>query len=181
MRRRSTAGNEPTKTRRRKAGMPKRRNAISVRRRRSSAEAQETEFRRLARERDEALEQLSAATRVLAVIGSSPGDLKPVFEAILSNATRICDAKFGTLYLRDADDFWVAAMHTAPPLYAEARQREPLVRPPPGSVLQRVSVSKQVVQVGDARETRAYIERHPYSVAAVELGGYRTLVGVPML
>ena len=181
MRRRSRASSKLAKARSRKVEMPERRNATTVRRRRYSAEAQETEVARLARERDEALEQLSAATHVLAVIGSSPGDLKPVFEAILSNATRICDAKFGTLYLRDADAFRVAAMHNAPPLYAEARQREPLIRPPPGSVLQRVSVSKQVVQVADVRETQAYIERRPYSVVAVELGGYRTLVGVPML
>jgi len=174
MRRRSRAGGERAKSQRHKAVTPKRRSA-------PESVGQETELARRTRERDEALEQLSAATHVLAVIGSSPGDLKPVFEAILSNATRICDAKFGTLYLRDADAFRVAAMHNAPPLYAEARQREPLVRPPPGSVLQRVSVSKQVVQVADVRETQAYIERRPYSVVAVELGGYRTLVGVPML
>ena len=98
--------------------MPERRNATTVRRRRSSAEAQETEFAQLARGRDEALEQLSAATHVLAVIGSSPGDLKPVFEAILSNATRICEAKFGTMFLRDADAFRVVAMHNPPPAYA---------------------------------------------------------------
>jgi two-component system, NtrC family, sensor kinase len=153
MRRRSRASSKVATGRSRKA------KTLKVARPSSSSVGQETEVARFRRERHEALEQLSAATHVLAVIGSSPGDLKPVFEAILSNATRICDAKFGTMYLRDADAFRVAAMHNAPPLYAEARQREPLVRPPPGSVLQRVSVTKQVVQVADVRETQAYIER----------------------
>jgi GAF domain-containing protein len=173
MRRRSRTGSEPAKARRR--------NATTVRRRGSLAEAQETKFARLARERDEALDQLSAATHVLAVISSSPGDLKPVFQAILSNATRICDAKFGTLYLCDADAFRVVAMHNTPPAYTEARQREPLVRPPPDSVLGRVSSSKHVVHIADVREVKSYIERNPFMVAGVELGGYRTALGVPML
>ena len=182
MRRRSRAGGEPVKTRRRKTVTLKRRNAPkAVRPHSSSATGQETEVALLSRERDEALEQLSAASEVLKVISSSPGDLKPVFEAILENATRICDAKFGTLFLRDSDAFRVAAMHNPPPAYAEARQREPLVQPPPDSVLGRVSASKQVVHITDVRELQSYIERNPYMIAGVELGGYRTVLGVPML
>jgi signal transduction histidine kinase len=104
-----------------------------------------------------------------------------VFLAMLEKATRICEAKFGTLYLRDADAFRVVAMHNAPPAYAEARQREPLVRPPPDSTLGRVSASKQVVHITDVREVQSYIDRNPFVVAGVELGGYRTVLGVPML
>jgi hypothetical protein len=150
-------------------------------RRSSSAADKETKVALFKRERDEALEQLSAASEVLKVISSSPGDLKPVFEAILENATRICDAKFGTLYLRDGDAFRVVAMHNTPPAYAAARQREPLVRPPPDSILGRVSASKQVVHITDVREVRSYIEGNPFMVAGVELGGYRSAIGVPML
>ena len=129
----------------------------------------------------ESLEQQTATSEVLRVISSSPGELTPVFEAILENATRICEAKFGTLYLCDADAFRAVAMYNTPPAYAEARQREPIIRPPPDSVLGRVSASKQAVHITDVREVQSYIERNPYMVAAVELGGYRTTLGVPMV
>src|SRR5207245_4135675 len=80
------------------------------------------------RELSEALEQQTATSEVLQVISSSPGELEPVFKAMLANATRTCDAAFGTLFLREVDAFRVVAMHNAPSAYAEARTREPLVR-----------------------------------------------------
>jgi GAF domain-containing protein len=119
----------------------------------------------------ESLEQQTATADVLRVISSSPGELEPVFQTMLENATRICEAKFATLYLRDADAFRVAAMHNTPPAYAEARQREPLVRPPLDSPLGRVSASKQVVHVTDLREVQSYIERNPFVVAGVGTRG----------
>ena len=139
------------------------------------------ELRQRTTDLGEALEQQTATSEVLRVISSSPGELQPVFQAMLENATRICEAKFGTLFLRDSDAFRVAAMHNPPPAYAEARQREPLVQPPPDSVLGRVSASKQVVHITDVRELQSYIERNPYMIAGVELGGYLTVLGVPML
>ena len=75
------------------------------------------------RELSESLEQQTATADVLRVISSSPGDLEPVFQAMLENAVRICQAKFGTLYLHDADAFRVVATHNTPPAYAAARQR----------------------------------------------------------
>ena len=75
------------------------------------------------RELSESLEQQTATADVLRVISSSPGDLEPVFQAMLENAVRICEAKFGTLYLHDADAFRVVATHNTPPAYAAARQR----------------------------------------------------------
>ena len=181
MRRRSRAGGEPVKTRRHKAALKRRNAPKDVRRRGPSAAGQETEVARLTRELQESLAREGATSEVLRVISSSPSDPKPVFEAILENATRICEAKFGTMYLRDADAFRVVAMHNTPPAYAEARQRDPLVRPPPDSVLGRVSASKQVAHITDVREVQSYIERNPFMVAGVELGGYRTTLGVPML
>jgi signal transduction histidine kinase len=134
------------------------------------------------RELTEALEQQKATAEVLQVISSSPGELEPVFQAMLANATRICEAKFGSLYLYDKDAFYPGAFHNAPPAFAEARSREP-IRPGPHSHsgLARVVRTKQVVHIADMMADQAYIERDPIIVAGVELGGYRTLVCVPML
>src|SRR5262249_20492795 len=136
---------------------------------------------RLLNELRESLDQQTATSEVLRVISSSPGELEPVFQAMLENATRICEAKFGTLSLRGADAFRVLAAHNPPPAYTKARQREATVRPPSDSVLGRVSASKQTVHITDVKEVQSYIERNPYMVAAVELGGCRTALGVPLL
>ena len=132
------------------------------------------------RELTEALEQQTATADVLSVISSSPGELEPVFRAMLANAVRICEAKFGTLFLRDADAFRTVATHNAPPAFVEAVTRDPLFRPPPDVPLGLAAITKQVAQ-GDLEATQSYIERHPFVVNAVELGGYRTALAVPML
>src|SRR5512136_298469 len=122
----------------------KRRNAPKAAGRRGSLVAgKETNVARLTRERDEALEQQAATSEVLRVISSSPGELEPVFRAVLENATRICEAKFGTLHLRDGDVLRPVATHNAPPAYVEARMRDPLLRPPPDAPLGRVAITKQ--------------------------------------
>src|SRR6516164_2429603 len=131
------------------------------------------------RELAEALERQSATSEVLSVISSSPGELEPVFQAMLENATRICEAKFGTLYLYDGDAFRAEAFHNAPPAFVEARKRQP-VRPPPDSALGRLAITKQVAHIADIKATQSYIERNPYIVAPVDLAGYRTIVSVPM-
>ena len=129
----------------------------------------------------EALEQQTATSEVLQVISSFPGDLEPVFQSMLENATRICDAQFGNLYLCEGDAFRIVAMHGAAPAYAEARKRNPLVRPPPDSALGRVAFTKQLAHIADIKTTRSYIERDPFLILGVDLGGYRTIVAVPML
>ena len=156
---------------------PKARNAPTAQV--STPDLQEQLDRRT-RERDEALEQQRATSEVLRVISSSPGELEPVFRAVLENATRICEAKFGTLHLQEGDVLRPVATHNAPPAYIEARMRDPLLRPPPDAPLGRVAITKQVVHIADIKTTRSYIERHPF-LLAVDLAGYRTVLAVPML
>jgi signal transduction histidine kinase/CheY-like chemotaxis protein len=98
---------------------------------------------------------------------------------MLENATRICEAKFGTLYTYDGNGFHAAAFHNAPPAFVKSR--EPVIRPPPETPLGRVASTKKVAQVPDITATRPYIEGDPFVVAAAELAGYRTVVSVPML
>src|SRR5262249_10980168 len=105
---------------------------------------------RLLNELRESLQQQTATSEVLAVISSSPGELESVFEALLSNATRICEAKFGTLYLREDDVFRAAALHNAPPAYADMRKRGP-VRPDPSTALSRMLKTKQAVHIPDIK------------------------------
>ena len=128
-----------------------------------------------------ALEQQTATSEVLQVISSSPGDLEPVFQAMLANATRLCEAKFGVLLLCDSGGFRTVALHNAPPAFAEERRRNPLIHPPPGTGLRRLAETKQVAQVADMMQLKAYIDGDPFVVNSVDLGGYRTVINVPML
>src|SRR5262245_5884653 len=132
------------------------------------------------RELTEALEQQTATSEVLRVISNSPGELKAVFQAMLANAVRICGANFGNLYLREVEEFRIAAAHNTPPAMIEARRRMP-IRTGTKMPVRRVIRTKQTVHILDMRAEEAYLERDPLAVAAVELGGVRTLVIVPML
>jgi signal transduction histidine kinase len=136
---------------------------------------------RLLNELQESLQQQTATSEVLRVISSSPGDLQPVFRALLENATRVCASNFGTMYFREGDAFRTVAMHGAPPAYVEARMREPVFNPGPGTGLGRTARTKKVVHVADVTAEPAYAMRDPLRVAAVELGGVRSHVTVPML
>ncbi|MGB6819351.1 MAG: GAF domain-containing protein, partial [Pseudolabrys sp.] len=171
--------------RRGKSGRPAKRRASRAKIRKAaiapaSADQSADQFDRLKRERDEALEQLAATSEVLSVISRSAGELQSVFETILANATRICAAKFGTLYLRDGDSFRAAAFHNAPPAFIEAR-KDRLIHPDPGSTLGQAAATRQVAQVLDSTKREAYRRRDPFVVAGADLGGYRTIVSVPMI
>ena len=178
MKRRSRASDRPAKPRRRKAARPKRRNAPKAVGGASDA-THETEVARLTRELNEAREQQTATSEVLQVISSSPGDLEPVFEAMLEKAVRICDAKFGGLYVYVDGRLRTVAAHDEPEFF-EARRGVDW-KPPPGGVIDEAIRSKRTVQVADLATTKPYIERHPLTVEAVELAGIRTGVVVPML
>ena len=136
---------------------------------------------RLLNELRESLQQQTATADVLGVISSSPGELAPVFEAMLTNAVRTCEAKFGSLYLREGEAFRTVATHNAPPAYVEARRRDPLFRPWPDAPLGRLSVTKRAVHIADIKTIPSYVEGNPHIVAAVDLGGYRTVLSIPML
>ena len=145
----------------------------------SAADLQEHLDRRT-RERDEALEQLTATSDVLKVISSSPGELEPVFEAMLANAVRICEAKFGTLYRTEGDSVRCVAMHGVPKVFAEERCRVPVIRPAPTTTLARALATKRPVQTADVRDYPDTPSGYTDGTLA-KLAGARTLLAVPML
>src|SRR5262245_10100408 len=129
----------------------------------------------------EALEQQAATADVLKIISGSPGELQPIFDAILANATRLCDAKFASLFLSEGDQFRRVGLHNAPAAFAEYWSRTPLVRPSLDSALGRTALTHQVAHIEDVHTMPAYLARDPYLVAGAELGGFRTVLSVPML
>jgi class 3 adenylate cyclase/putative methionine-R-sulfoxide reductase with GAF domain len=138
------------------------------------------ELRQRTTDLTEALEQQRATADLLQVISGSPGNLEPVFHAMLENAVGICSANFGNMFLYEDDAFRTVAMYNAPEAYANARTGAPF-HPPSDSGLGRLAATKEVVQIADLRTEERYINRDPFVVAGVELGGIRTLLAVPML
>jgi GAF domain-containing protein len=140
----------------------------------------ETEQQRT-RELSESLEQQTATSEVLRVISSSPGDLQPVFSAILESAARLCDASFGNFYRCDDDALRLVATYNTPVAFVEARSRSPLGLNQNNPIAEMLA-AKTVLHVDDlARDERYTNQRDPNIVAGVELGGVRTFVAVPML
>src|SRR5215472_8014176 len=175
MRRRSRASSKLAKAPSRKVKTLK-----AVRSSSSSAPGKETELARLTRERNEALERETATSQVLRLISKSPGNLELVFRSILENATRICEAKFGFLTLREGDAFRVVAIHNAPPAYVKLRTREPIIRPSTSTALARAMATKQASQIADVTKHQPTMD-DPQRRSFVELTGARTLIAVPML
>jgi GAF domain-containing protein len=133
------------------------------------------------RELSQALEQQTATSEVLRVISNSSGELQPVFEAMLSNATRLCEASYGTLWLREEDAFRTVAVYgPLPDVYTQQWGKGTLFRPSPDVPFSRAAETGQPVQFADLRESRAYVDGDPLPVAAVDIAGIRTLVAVPM-
>src|SRR6266702_2827020 len=131
------------------------------------------------RELSESLERETATSQVLGIISSSPTDLEPVFETILANATRLCEASFGTLWLCEADGIRAVALHVAvSDAYAGEQRRQTVFRPTGGSLGRAIS-SRRTVQISDLRADQAYLDGKPVAVSGVELAGIRTAVAVP--
>ena len=145
----------------------------------------ETRTRELAEAREhlaEALARETATSEVLQVISSSPGGLEPVFESMLANATRICEASYGTLWLCDGSGFRAVALHGAlPSAFTEQLRDGRIWHPSEAVAITRVARTLQTVQVDDLSADQGYLDRAPLYVAAVELAGIRTLIVVPML
>src|SRR5262249_43693012 len=141
------------------------------------------ELRQRTADLSESLEQQTATSKVLSVISSSPGDLQPVFASMLENAVRICDAKFGNIYRWEDDALHLVASHNTPPAFAQARRRSPFRRADAGElVINRMLTTKTAIHVADVAAQPGYIDRSDHgAVAAVELGGVRTVLAVPML
>src|SRR5215471_12878194 len=133
------------------------------------------------RELDEALQRQTATSEVLTVISSARGNLQSVFDTILANATNLCGARFASLRLCEGDQFRTVRLYNAPAALAERWRGTPLIRPHPESALGRTALTKQAVQIVDVRKGPAYRKADPLSVAGVDLGGYRTVLSVPML
>jgi GAF domain-containing protein/CheY-like chemotaxis protein len=165
------------KTKRRAPTNVKRRKTAATARGRNSAATQEnSKIARLTRELQEAHEQQDATSKILQLIRSSPGELKPVFKAILENAVRICEASFANLWLREDAGFRAAAMHNAPRAWAEERRREPVVQSPgPRHIFSRLAKTKKAVHVLDA------LQEEGSTVSLARLAGARTVLSVPLL
>ncbi len=139
------------------------------------------ELRQRTTDLTESLEQQTATSEVLRAISSSPGELEPVFAAMMANATRLCEASYGAMWLREGDGFRSAALHgPLPPAYVEQWCSGTLVHAHPDAPMMRVAQTRQPVQVPDMLESRAYLDRDPLPVSAVEVAGIRTMLCVPM-
>ncbi len=180
MKRRSGTVGEPGKSGRETAATRKRRRAPKAIPQRSSSAGGKTEVARLTRELHEAREQQAATAEVLRVISASPGELGPVFQAMLEHALRLCDAKFGNIYRSEAGALRLVATHNTPSAFVEFRGRSPY-RPNPKTPVGRVIETNSVAHVVDAMSEPAYIDRDPKYVKAIRLLGLRTYVVVPML
>src|SRR5262249_23134384 len=139
---------------------------------------------RLLNELRESLQEQTATSEVLQVISSSPGELEPVFEAMLENATRICGAKFGVLFRSEGVALRAVALHGAPASYAEERRRNPVIRPLPETMLGRALATKQTTQISDIRDEPEPVgspEGTTTGAVLANLAGARTAIAVPML
>jgi class 3 adenylate cyclase/putative methionine-R-sulfoxide reductase with GAF domain len=142
------------------------------------------ELRQCTDDLTESLEQQTATSEVLKVISRSPGDLEPVFNAMLANATRICEAKLGTLFLRQDHCYSAVVVH-GDSYYADWYRRDPVIDMTKsanlGTPLQRLLVDKSVIHIVDLRQDEAYLGGNPRMKALVESAGARTHLVVPML
>jgi signal transduction histidine kinase len=181
MRRRAGMGRKSVKSPSRKTALSKRRIAQKTMHASDpAAVGSEARVALVTRERDEALAQLSATFDVLKVISSSPGELKPAFDSMLGIATRICGAEFGVLWLAEGANFRAMALHNVPVPFADFVKLGPII-PTPDTTFAHVARTRRSLQVVDLREREAFANRNPFVVGAVELGGIRTLVTVPMV
>ncbi|MGB7098486.1 MAG: GAF domain-containing protein, partial [Xanthobacteraceae bacterium] len=136
---------------------------------------------RLLTELRESLARQTATSEVLSVISSSPGDLKPVFDAMLANAARLCEAQFGNLLLHEDGEFRFTATYNVPAVFAEHWRRAPVFRPSPLAPVARAVAAKDLVHVVDIKRDPAYLQGDSAITSLVDIGGARTVLVVPMI
>ena len=176
------ASRKPLKARLRKPAAPKRRpTAGASRGKAATASELRHQLEQRARELKEARDQQTATSEVLSIISRSPGDLKSVFDAILKNATRLCDAKFGNLLLYENGAFRRVALYGAPRAWAQATSRQPVIPPNPVNPLFRIVRTRQVVHIPDMKAEQVYLDGAPDVVGMVDQSGARTIAAVPMI
>ena len=180
--RRSGGTGQPTKPQRRKPGQSKshKKATAPTHGRRPFVAEPEDELNALRRELREAREQRTATSAVLKTISNSPDNLELVFEPLLSNATRLCNAEFGILSLYDGEVFHRVAAHNVPPAFADGHLHE-VIHLHPESGLAQMLRTKRVLQIADYKAEAPYREGDPTAVKLVDIGGARTLVNVPLL
>jgi hypothetical protein len=179
MKRRSRAGGKPANARPRKAAKLKARSAPEALSHRGATPVRETEVVRLTRDLNEAREQQTATSEVLQVISNPRSDLQSVFAAMLEKAVHICEAKFGTLFLYEKGALRLVAGYNVPEFLAARGSSS--FQPAPGAALDQAIRTKRPFHSPDLAASSSYAERHPRTVEAVEIGGIRTVVAVPML
>ncbi|HMF25467.1 MAG TPA: GAF domain-containing protein [Pseudolabrys sp.] len=136
---------------------------------------------RLLSELRESLQQQTATADVLKVISSSPGALKPVFQAMLAKATDLCEASHGSMWLCEGNAFRVASHHgDLPAEFADRWRSGTLFQPSPNLPMARAIKTRQPIQIADLRDTEAYREGYPMTIAAADVAGTRSLISVPM-
>jgi signal transduction histidine kinase len=133
------------------------------------------------KELTQSLEQQTATSEVLQVIGNSPGELEPVFNKMLENATRVCNAEFGTMLLQEHDAFRHVALYNVPPAFGELVALDPMVHSPQDGVLGRVARTKEPIHVNDLRDEPVYLRGIESARLLADAGGARSVLGVPML
>src|SRR6516225_9595579 len=181
MRRHSKSIGGSAKTRLRKKATQKRRHgSITQRQRVSRTVRRDTEIDSLSREMSTIAEQHRATTEVLKLISSSFGDPQPVFANILASAVRICDADNGVINRWDGDALHLVATHNMPQAFIELRKQS-AYRPHRHSPNGRMVATRSLIHIVDLAADRAYLERNPSTVAAVEFAGIRTMLAVPLL
>ena len=189
MKGRSKSGGKSEKRRDRKTAKPKPKpkpkqssGSHADVRRTSSGVRKVADVQQLIQERDAALDQQAATSEILEVISRSTGDLQPIFAAILQNAVRLCDASFGDIYNWERGALHLLASYNSPPAFADERRRSEGIPPSPDSPTTRILATKSPVHIADLTKDGAYVEkRSQASIAAVELGGVRSFLGMPML
>jgi signal transduction histidine kinase len=140
------------------------------------------ELRQRTNELSVSLEQQTASAEVLRIISSSPGELEPVFQTMLANATTLCEASYGAMWTREEDGYRAAALHGAfPPAFMEVLRSGTVFRPGPDVPLTHVIQTRKPSQVADLRKSQGYIDGHPLPRIGADIAGIRTLLSIPML